>query len=103
MTRRAMRKARELREEWVRRLTGGPVTGPIVRQHVPGRGTDYHDAPNSWACNRKKAYPSEEMARSVAARMNEANSSERSARPGFFGVVVNAYGCGRCGAWHLGR
>ena len=104
MARRAIRRARELRDEWVRRLCEGVTTAP--RGFTPsssGRGGDYRDAPQLWVCNRKKAYPSEEIARSVAARLNEANEDEETARPGFFGVVVNPYACGRCGAWHLGR
>lgn len=104
MSRVARRKARELREQWLAGLTGGPVTiQPVRHSSGSGRGADYQDAPREWVCNRKKAYPSEEIARSVATRLNVSNANERTARPGFFGVTVNAYGCGRCGLWHLGR
>lgn len=103
MARRAIRRARELRDEWLERLTGMRVTTRAADVYLSGRGADYRDAPQQWVCNRKKGYPSEDIARSVAARLNEANEDEETARPGFFGVVVNVYACGRCGAWHLGR
>ena len=103
MARRAIRRARQLRDAWVAGLTSRPTTDPIVDQRLPGRGADYRDASPQWACNRKKAYPSEDIARQVAARMNDTNASEETARPGYFGVIVNPYSCGRCGAWHLGR
>lgn len=106
MGRVSRRIARQLYEEWVERLTGQPITLPAGgpwRITGSSRGRDYEDAPQLWVCNRKKAYPSEDIAHQVAVRLNEANESEETARPGFYGVVVNPYACGRCGAWHLGR
>lgn len=102
MTRKAMRIARQLRDEWLAGLTGGPVH-QATNNPARGRGADYRDAPQLWVCNRKKSYPSEEIAHQVAVRLNEANEHEDTARDGFFGVVVQPYGCGRCGGWHLGR
>jgi hypothetical protein len=54
--------------------------------------TDYADASTKWACARKKAYPDEKTAARVAGRMR----AER-------GADVVAYGCTRCGRWHIGR
>lgn len=104
MNRVARRIAKRLRDEWLEGLTGVVQQSPFRgAPAVSNRGTDYTDAADRWVCNRKKAYPSEEMAHRVAARLNAANTSERTARPGFFGVVVAPYACGRCGLWHLGR
>lgn len=101
MARRAIRRARELREQWLRELTGvvSQITGRMSYQ----RGSDYREAPDAWVCNRKKAYPTESMAARVAAGLNSENMDEATAREGFYGVVVVPYGCGRCGFWHLGR
>ena len=104
MSRVARRIARQLREEWLQRITGSSAQTPFAGQgQLSGRGADYADAADQWVCNRKKAYPTGEMAARVAGRLNAANTSERTARPGFYGVVVNPYSCGRCGFWHLGR
>lgn len=103
MARSAIRRAREMRDSWIARLTGMPVVQATRQAVVPGRGADYRDAAQEWVCNRKKAYASEDLARRVAARLNASNADEQTARPGFYGVVVNPYACGRCGFWHLGR
>jgi hypothetical protein len=44
-----------------------------------------------WACNRKKAYRTQKFAEKLAARI----------RAG--GENVVAYGCTRCGEWHIGH
>lgn len=54
--------------------------------------SDTPNAADEWVCNRKKAYPDEKFAKRVARRIRQ----ER-------GANVVAYGCGRCGAWHIGR
>jgi hypothetical protein len=104
VTRRAMRRARELRVEWLGRLVGGEVEqAPFRGGATTNRGTDYADAGDRWVCNRKKAYQTRALAVRVATRMNAANEDERTAREGFFGVVVQEYACGRCGLYHIGR
>jgi hypothetical protein len=101
-----MRRARELRQRWVEGLTGGPAApdGPRQRHldYDARRGVDYEDAPTQWVCNRKKAYPSEDLATRVSKKLNEENATGRG-RDGFRGVVVVPYSCTRCGFWHLGR
>jgi len=54
--------------------------------------TDYARASTEWACNRKKAYPDEKLAKKVAARIR----AEKD-------VDVVAYACTRCGRYHIGR
>lgn len=104
MTRRAMRRTRELREERTRELTSAPR--PIRLKpnapQPPGKGVDYEVVSNRWVCNRKKVYPSEEVAKRVANKLNLINATEK-ARPGYEGVIVFAYSCSRCGLWHIGR
>ena len=53
---------------------------------------DSEDADTLWACARKKAYPSEDIAKlSVAAIVKSQPRAE-----------VRAYACRRCGLWHVG-
>ena len=65
--------------------------------------TDYLDASTEWACARKKIYADEKTARRVAARMTASNADLETARAGFWGVVIVAYACTRCGSFHVGR
>lgn len=44
------------------------------------------------ACSRKKAYPTEQIAKSVARKV-----SDRSGEP------IVPYGCTMCGSWHIGH
>jgi len=54
--------------------------------------TDSEDADTFWACVRKKAYPSEDIAKlSVAAIVRSQPLAE-----------TRAYACRRCGLWHVG-
>lgn len=55
-------------------------------------GTTAEDASVQWSCNRKKAYPTEAIARSVARGVRERS-----------GAFVVAYACLHCGRWHVGR
>lgn len=102
MSRASARVARELREQWAAELASRPVPQTNARASVPGRGADYAGAPDEWACHRKKAYTDEETASRIAARLTEINTTGQG-RPEFVGVAVNAYSCGRCGRWHIGR
>lgn len=45
-----------------------------------------------WSCFRKKAYPTESIARAVARGVRERS-----------GAFVVAYACLHCGRWHVGR
>lgn len=54
--------------------------------------TDYSGAATEWTCARKKAYPTEKLAKQVANRMRENR-----------GADVVAYACTRCGSYHIGR
>ena len=102
MTRRAVRRARELREAWLEELTNVRRSDQTPLRAAPtNRGSDYEDAHQSWVCNRKKAYPSQEFAAKVANALTRRNAEDP--RPDFAGVVVAPYMCGRCGRWHLGR
>ncbi len=55
--------------------------------------TDSPNADTRWACNRKKAYPTEEVAGKVAKKINGRDPT----------ADVVPYGCGHCGRWHVGR
>jgi len=53
---------------------------------------DSESSDTAWACARKKAYPSEEIAKlSVAAIVKSSPEAK-----------VRAYACRRCGLWHVG-
>lgn len=54
--------------------------------------TDYDNAHPVRSCTRKKAYPTEEIARSAV----------RSIREGSPDADVRAYACRSCGSWHVG-
>ena len=54
--------------------------------------TDADDADLVWACTRKVAYPTNEIARSAASRVRARNPSSD----------VWAYACRRCGQYHIG-
>lgn len=45
-----------------------------------------------WSCYRKRAFPTEALARRAATRA----AVERN-------VSLNTYGCKHCGFWHIGR
>jgi hypothetical protein len=100
----ARRIARQMRDAWVEGLASVRPSEQThhAREVVGGRGSDYAGVADQWVCNRKKAYPNEDMARRVAASLNLKNATS-GARDGFAGVVVVPYSCGRCGRWHLGR
>lgn len=102
MTRRAVRRSRQLRDEWIRSLTSSGPTTRYQGGEVSGRGSDYEAAPDRWVCNRKKSYPSRADAERVADRLNEMNRT-KTGRPEYYGVTVVPYSCGRCGSWHIGR
>lgn len=53
---------------------------------------DNADADTRWVCARKKAYRTERTAERVAARIRRTT-----------GEHVVAYGCTRCGEWHVGH
>jgi hypothetical protein len=54
--------------------------------------TDSDSADVLWACTRKKAYPSEEIAKLGVASIVKGNP----------GAEVRPYACRRCGLWHVG-
>lgn len=54
---------------------------------------DTRDAADQWACNRKKAYPSAEIADKVARNVNLRDET----------ADLVSYACTRCGRWHVGR
>lgn len=49
------------------------------------------NAGREWACFRKKAYPNEKLAKSVARKINAD------------GADVVVYACAHCGQFHVGR
>ena len=54
---------------------------------------DYPGADTQWTCSRKKAYRTPDFAEKVARQVNGRDPT----------ADVVAYGCTRCGQWHIGR